>query len=116
MSGNQLTRFVRYANDGGIHYGCLDGETVEQIETAPYMGTRRTGITLPLAAVRVLAPCEPSKIIGVGLNYRSHLRGRPAPQQPGLFAKLPSAVVAPRAAIVIPADAEAFTSRASWWR
>lgn len=107
MTGNELTRFVRYAHDGEVHYGCLDGETVHQLEAAPYAATRKTGLTLPLVSVRILAPCEPSKIIGVGLNYRSHLHGRPAPQWPGLFAKLSSAVIAPEATIVIPADAEA---------
>ena len=107
MDGNELTRFVRFADGGGAYYGRLDGDIVHQLDGAPYRGGRKTGLTFSLDSVKILAPCEPSKIIGVGLNYRSHLHGRPAPQQPGLFAKLPSAVIAPREAIVIPADAEA---------
>ncbi|UCC48880.1 MAG: fumarylacetoacetate hydrolase family protein, partial [Gemmatimonadota bacterium] len=64
-----------------------------------------TGRTVPLSAVRLLAPCEPSKVIAVGLNYRSHLGERPAPAEPGLFAKLPSALIGPEDEIVIPVDA-----------
>lgn len=53
--------------------------------------------------MRLLAPCEPGKVIAVGLNYKSHLGERPAPTEPGLFTKLPSAIVGPEADIVRPA-------------
>lgn len=50
----------------------------------------------------MLAPCEPSKVIAVGLNYRSHLGDRPVAAYPGLFAKYPTSIVGPESAIVIP--------------
>jgi 2-keto-4-pentenoate hydratase/2-oxohepta-3-ene-1,7-dioic acid hydratase in catechol pathway len=58
-----------------------------------------------LADVRLLAPVEPSKVIAVGLNYRSHLGERPVPPYPGLFAKLPTSIVGPGDGIVMPPDA-----------
>jgi len=100
------TRFVRYSHRGSPGYGILDGEEIRALEGVPYDAVRETGAVLPRAAVTLLAPCEPSKVIAVGLNYRSHLQGRPVPERPGLFAKLPSAVIGPEAAIVIPPDAE----------
>jgi 2-keto-4-pentenoate hydratase/2-oxohepta-3-ene-1,7-dioic acid hydratase in catechol pathway len=74
---------------GGIFEG--PGETVGEVA---------------LSEVRLLAPVLPSKVIAVGLNYRSHLKGRPEPEYPGLFAVLPSAVVGPEDPIVIPPDAQ----------
>jgi 2-keto-4-pentenoate hydratase/2-oxohepta-3-ene-1,7-dioic acid hydratase in catechol pathway len=46
--------------------------------------------------VRVLAPVgHPSKIIGIGLNYRDHCREQniPPPAHPVLFSKYPSAII-----------------------
>jgi 2-keto-4-pentenoate hydratase/2-oxohepta-3-ene-1,7-dioic acid hydratase in catechol pathway len=52
-----------------------------------------------------LPHCAPSKILGVGLNYRSHLGGRELPPTPELFYKPPSALIASGESIVIPRDA-----------
>ncbi len=58
-------------------------------------------------------PLRPGKIVGVGLNYRDHLKevGVEAPSSPPLFAKFPSAVVGPEEPIVVDARA---TERADW--
>jgi 2-keto-4-pentenoate hydratase/2-oxohepta-3-ene-1,7-dioic acid hydratase in catechol pathway len=47
----------------------------------------------------------PSKVIAIGLNYRSHIGNRPVPEYPGMFAKYPTSIIGPDAAIVMPADA-----------
>ncbi|MBF4571847.1 fumarylacetoacetate hydrolase family protein [Herbiconiux sp. VKM Ac-1786] len=49
----------------------------------------------------------PSKIVCVGLNYRSHIleMGRELPEYPTLFAKYPEAVIGPYDPIVLPAYA-----------
>ena len=55
--------------------------------------------------MRLTAPVpRPSKIIGAGLNYRSHAEelGLPIPAQPILFLRLPSAVIGPHDDIVLP--------------
>jgi acylpyruvate hydrolase len=58
---------------------------------------------------RVWAPVvpRPSKIVCVGLNYRSHIleMGRELPEHPTLFAKYPEALVGPYDPIVLPAHA-----------
>jgi 2-keto-4-pentenoate hydratase/2-oxohepta-3-ene-1,7-dioic acid hydratase in catechol pathway len=98
-------RYVRFAHGGRAAYGRLDGERIHELHGPPWLTGRETGRTLSGADVRLLAPCEPSKVICVGLNYRSHLGGRPVPEYPGLFAKFPSCVVGPDAEIVLPPDA-----------
>jgi 2-keto-4-pentenoate hydratase/2-oxohepta-3-ene-1,7-dioic acid hydratase in catechol pathway len=49
-------------------------------------------------------PVSPSKILGVGLNYRAHAveMGKKLPEEPLLFMKPPSALIAPGEAIVRP--------------
>ena len=101
-----VTKYVRYACDEQRLYGVVEGDTVHQLEGDPFDSPRRTGTTVALADVTLLAPCEPSKVIAVGLNYRSHIGERAVPEYPGLFTKFPTSVVGPDAEIVIPADAE----------
>ena len=48
-----------------------------------------------LTDVRLLAPVEPSKVIAVGLNYKSHVGDRKPPEYPGIFAKVPTAIIGP---------------------
>ncbi|RJX21080.1 MAG: FAA hydrolase family protein [Desulforudis sp.] len=61
----------------------------------PFQEIRETGNTFPITSVRLLAPCRPSKIICVGLNYRDHAAefGHAMPDRPILFMKPPSAVI-----------------------
>ena len=63
-----------------------------------------TGARLALAAVQLLVPCQPPKILAVGRNYRSHLGTRPAPAQPELFWKPVSALQDPGGPIVLPPE------------
>jgi len=62
------------------------------------------GARYPLEQVKLLAPCVPSKIIGVGRNYADHAAemGNPPPEKPLLFLKPPSAVIGPDSEIVYP--------------
>ncbi len=103
---DQVTRYVRYALEGRVSYGILEGETVAELQGGLFESPRRTGRTTPLSAVRLLAPVEPSKVIAVGFNYRSHLGSRSPAEYPGLFAKYPTSIVGHEAQIVMPPDAE----------
>ena len=101
-----ITQYVRYHDQGHTSYGILDGDTIRELEGDLFSAPRITGKTLRLSDVTLLPPCEPSKVIAVGLNYRSHLGDRPAAEYPGLFAKYPSSLIGHGDAIVMPADAE----------
>jgi 2-keto-4-pentenoate hydratase/2-oxohepta-3-ene-1,7-dioic acid hydratase in catechol pathway len=100
-----VTRYVRFAYEGRQAYGVLEGEVVHELAGTPFAGAARTGVTVPVARVRLLAPCEPSKVIAVGLNYLSHLGDREPAAYPGLFAKYPTSIVGPGDSIVMPPDA-----------
>ncbi len=101
-----VIKFVRYSHAGGIAYGILEDETIRELDGNFLAGGKPTGKTVRLAETRLLAPVEPSKIIAVGLNYKSHLGERPAPTYPGLFSKFPTVIIGPGESIVIPPEAE----------
>jgi len=104
--GAQVTKYVRYDVAGKVSYGILEGATIRELSGDLFQSPRPTGRTVQLSAVRLLAPCQPGKVIAVGLNYQSHLGERPAAAYPGLFAKLPTSIIATGEDIRYPADAE----------
>jgi len=110
-SGN---RFVRYQSEEGVSYGLVDGDEVWEIEGDLFGSYTVTPNSFDIGDLEILAPTDPSKVIAVGLNYRSHLdmaardlgTSDEVAQYPGLFAKYPTSIVANGADIVKPADSE----------
>jgi 2-keto-4-pentenoate hydratase/2-oxohepta-3-ene-1,7-dioic acid hydratase in catechol pathway len=98
-----VVRYVRYMVDGRVAYGIVDGDRVRELAGDLFAGPTPTGRTVALGAVTILPVTSPSKVIAVGLNYRSH-SGMSGAGAPGLFAKLPSSLVATGQPIVIPRD------------
>ena len=99
-----VTAYVRYTHNGATSYGILEGETIRELKGNLFANPKPTGRQVKRAEVQLLAPCEPDKVIAVGLNYKSHLGDRKPAAYPGLFAKYPSSIVGHDANIVIPSD------------
>lgn len=61
-------------------------------------------MTHELSDVRLLAPCVPSKVIGIALNYREHVEemGKAIPDYPTFFYKPSTSVVGPGDRVVTP--------------
>lgn len=98
-----MERYVRFETaDGSRGAGLLADDAVLVIEEPFWGGARPTGERLPLGTVRLLPPCTPRSIVCVGLNYGSHLQGRPVPDPPTLFFKPLSSVAGPGDPIVLP--------------
>lgn len=84
------------------HYGVVDGDTV--YDTDSLWSTER-GVDYNLANVRVLPPCWPRTIVCVGRNYVDHAKelGNPVPEEPLIFYKPLSSLIAHGDSIVYPA-------------
>jgi 2-keto-4-pentenoate hydratase/2-oxohepta-3-ene-1,7-dioic acid hydratase in catechol pathway len=99
-------RIVRFEMQGRTGYGLLAGEKIEVLWGTPYDGglANTTGEVVSLPEVTLLAPCEPSKIVAIGLNYRDHAAefGNPIPDEPLIFMKPNTAVIGPDEDIVYP--------------
>ena len=94
----------RFSYNKRIFYGAINSGEVSALEGYPYERVKVTGEHYPLAKVKMLAPCCPSKTVCVGLNYRDHAAelGLPIPEEPVLFIKPSSAVIGPGEDIICP--------------
>lgn len=101
-------RYVRFRTSptSAAAWGRLTGETIAELTRAPYAGGRESGKKHAVSKVKLAAPIEASKLLAVGLNYRSHIGNRPVPAQPEIFYKPITCLQDPGEAIVIPADAK----------
>jgi len=104
-AADKPVKYVRYSQAGRVAYGILEGNTIRELNGNFLSGGTATGKTVRTADVRLLAPVEPSKVIAVGLNYKSHLGERPSAAYPGLFAKLPTCIIGTDEPIVLPPEA-----------
>ena len=97
---------VRFAKDGEIHYGKLENNTIHVFAGDIYNKPTITGESYAMDEVQLLAPCKPSKIICLGLNYRDHAKEFhfDIPKWPILFMKPQTSVTGPKADIIYPND------------
>jgi 2-keto-4-pentenoate hydratase/2-oxohepta-3-ene-1,7-dioic acid hydratase in catechol pathway len=94
-------RIARYRIGAAEFYGRHEREGWARLTAAPWEGGRDVGMRDAEDSVTLLAPSQPSKIVCVGLNYRAHVAeslsvapGAAPPEEPVLFLKPPSAVIA----------------------
>ncbi len=87
---------VRFMLDGIVRGGSYSKEN----------GIISRGEVLRLDEVFLLPPCQPTKIVCVGLNYTKHAEElkMPLPEEPILFLKPPSSILDPDGHIVYPAS------------
>jgi len=100
-----VTQYIRYRYGSDTSYGVLEGETVREFRGDPFGGHAPDGASRRLSEVKLLYPCQPGKILGVGLNYKSHLGARPQPPHPEMFYKPVTSLQHPEEPIEIPRDA-----------
>lgn len=109
---------VRYSVAGsGPRLGRLEDDHVVDAGPAGFRGfdasdeawalvAAASGEQHGLDAVRLLHPCEPQKILGIGLNYASHVEetSLQRPEVPFCFAIWPSSLIGHEDAIVVPRE------------
>ena len=97
-------KYVRYAQGSKVSCGVLQDNIICRIE-GNFLGDHTvTNETIPLSEVKLLAPVEPSKVLGMGINYYDFCQKMniPVPQFPYIFHKAPTTICATGDAIRIP--------------
>jgi 2-keto-4-pentenoate hydratase/2-oxohepta-3-ene-1,7-dioic acid hydratase in catechol pathway len=102
-------RIVRFLAKDETRYGTLDAQDeIRSLEGGPFDPLKYDGERFRLSEVELLAPCEPSKVVGIGLNYRDHAEevGLELPEEPMLFLMPDTAVIGPGRTIRLPEMSE----------
>ena len=108
--------YVRFETDGRAAYGRWQDGAIEELEGSIYGKPSPTGAIFRSEQVRLLVPCEPSKVVAVGLNYASHQTfvtaaeggfttpgGKPLDMtKPVIFAKFPTSLIAHGEDVIFP--------------
>ncbi len=97
-------KIYRFLEAGRPAYGVLREDRLHRVRGSIFEEFEVEEDGRPLDGLRLLPPCEPSKIVAVGVNYREHAeeRGKKLPLEPLLFLKPPSALIGPQDIILHP--------------
>jgi len=97
-------KIVRYQDKSGIRWGVIEEGMVREMEGNPFGHFHLSSKAKKVEEVKLLAPCLPSKIVALGLNYRDHAEEvkLPIPEKPLLFMKPSTSVIGPGDGIVYP--------------
>ncbi|MBO84654.1 MAG: 2-hydroxyhepta-2,4-diene-1,7-dioate isomerase [Deltaproteobacteria bacterium] len=98
---------------GQVGFGLVSEDASGAAHFVPIVGSLLdgrwdpAGPPVPLTEVELLCPVTPTKVVGIGPNYRAHAveMGRPIPPVPKMFLMPATAVVGPGDAIAIPPGA-----------
>lgn len=103
-------RFIRYSyKNKPVEYAWVDkNDQVGLIDGSIYSDFRRLETYIALKDIRLQAPVNSSKIIGVGRNYAEHAneQGVEIPEIPLIFLKAPSALIGNGEFIEIPPQSQ----------
>ena len=100
-----MKKYVRCQYDNQTYYGLLADDTIHLIEGDIFAVHEVTDRIIRMDEAVLLAPCQPSKAVCIGLNYHDHAAEMKLalPKEPLIFLKPSSAVVGPGAGIEYPA-------------
>ena len=97
-----MATYARFEKNGEIYYGQVDGDNLKILTDSPLGSFQETGESVNISDVRLMSPVSPNKVVAIGLNYKSHLGGRPGPKAPEPFLKASTSVIGNNDDIIIP--------------
>ena len=98
----EIVRYCRFQVGDSAAYGIVEGDRVRELSGDLFGTWEKTERTHALADVTFLVPSEPSKVLALAGNYKSHIGNQATSPHPEVFFKVPSALVPTGADIVIP--------------
>jgi 2-keto-4-pentenoate hydratase/2-oxohepta-3-ene-1,7-dioic acid hydratase in catechol pathway len=102
-------KFCRFQHRGISLYGIVD-ERIHPVQGDIFGEFQISPTGYEPEEIKFLAPCQPSKIILVGLNYLNHVKesqsSNVVPQEPVLFMKPSTSIIGPEEIILYPEGVE----------
>ena len=102
-------KYVRFRQGTTVAYGLLEGDRIRQLSGDLFGTWSKTETTHAIQDVKLLPPTQPTQVLALAGNYRSHLQNDTVPpkfQIPQPFFKSPSCLIGTGDSIVIPKDAK----------
>ena len=101
-----MALWIRFEREGVTSFGLLDGDAISVHNGDMFGHCRPVGQTVALRNVRVLLPCQPSKLIGLWNNYHAQAlkQGLSLPVEPLYFLKASSSFCAHEQPFGVPAS------------
>lgn len=102
---------VTHATFAKPRCGLIEGSAFHPLSEGAWfdsLAAQQSGPSIPIEEVSLLAPVTPSKIVCVGRNYREHAEelGNKMPDEPLLFLKAPSSIIADGETIELPKESK----------
>ncbi|WP_110648858.1 fumarylacetoacetate hydrolase family protein [Salinicola peritrichatus] len=100
--------YIRFMHDGQEKQGFLTQGIIRILDGDMLQGGKISNETLDFDEVSLLAPCCPSKVVCIGLNYKDHAKemNMDMPKEPLLFMKPSTSVIGDKNPIVAPPQSQ----------
>ena len=101
-----MAHWIRFEHQGRTGFGVIENGSIEIYSGDMYSGAQATGATVSLAAVKVLTPTQPSKMVALWNNFHALAAklGNPVPPEPLYFLKGNNSFLAHGESIRVPAS------------
>jgi 2-keto-4-pentenoate hydratase/2-oxohepta-3-ene-1,7-dioic acid hydratase in catechol pathway len=101
-------KIVRFTHGQKVEYGIQLEDGIQSIVGNPLEEIRPVHVFHRAADIKLMAPCTPSKIVALGVNYKSHGEemNHTPPSEPLIFLKPPTAVIGPEEKIIYPPSSQ----------
>jgi len=101
-----MAHWIRFEHQGRAGFGVLENDSIKVYSGEMFGSAQPTGATVPLAAVKVLTPAQPSKMVALWNNFHALAAklGNPEPPEPLYFLKGNNSFLAHGETIRVPAS------------
>ncbi len=100
----EYMQIARFKINSNIQYGLVEANRIKAIKGDIFSSHKLSSKSYPLNKIKLLCPCQPTKIVATGLNYKDHARelSLPIPQEPILFLKALSSLIGEKDSVIYP--------------
>lgn len=100
--------YIQFLYKGEKKFGYLEGQQIRVFEGDIFYKYRERDEVVNFSEVELLPPCNPSKVVCVGLNYKDHAAevNLELPREPLLFIKPNTTVIAANEVVMYPTQSK----------
>jgi 2-keto-4-pentenoate hydratase/2-oxohepta-3-ene-1,7-dioic acid hydratase in catechol pathway len=97
-------KLARFLAQGKPVCGIVSGDEISELDGDFFFPFKIQKARYDFSQVKLLPPCNPSKVVAVGLNYRDHAHemGLAIPEEPVIFLKPATTIIGPGESIICP--------------